>query len=74
MAAYSPYELLRVLIERVGWPTEAERVAALESVSEWESMGFLGGNLAQMTKCPHENTVSRYKGGVMCLDCKRRIE
>jgi len=72
-AAYSLYELFRVLIERVGWRSEAERVAALESVNLAESMGIFG-NLAQMMKCPHERKSYPARGVVNCLDCGRRLE
>lgn len=69
MAAYSPYELLRTLIERVGWPTEAEKVVALESVREFESMAIFG-NLAQQMRCTHPDI--RTDG--TCADCGKIIE
>lgn len=37
VSAYTPYDLLRTLVERVGWPQETEKRAALEStVAEHE--------------------------------------
>lgn len=66
MAAYSLYELLRVLINRVGWRTEGEQRAALESVDEAERMNLLG-NLAKMIGCRHEMKDRSGK----CLDCGR---
>ena len=72
-AAYSLYELLRVLIERVGWRTEAEKVAALDSVNQAEAMGIFG-NLAQIMKCPHESVSRPARGVTICNDCKRRLE
>ena len=53
MAAYTPYDLLRTLIERAGWPREAEKIAAMESVAEWERM-HLFGDLATITACAHD--------------------
>lgn len=52
-AAYSPYDVLRTLIERVGWPSETEKRLCLESIALWESMAIFG-NLAQMMTCKHE--------------------
>lgn len=69
MAAYSPYDLLRTLIERVGWPVEEEKRVALESVNEWERMQIFG-NLATMTACPHEEI--SYATGA-CVDCGSRL-
>lgn len=65
MAAYSLYELLRVMIERVGWRTEAEKLAALASVNEAEQMNIFG-NLAIQTACKHIK-----RRGNLCLDCGR---
>lgn len=65
MAAYSLYELLRVLIDRVAWRTEAERNAAHESVNEAEQMNMFG-NLAGAMACRHLN-----KRAGKCPDCGR---
>lgn len=65
MAAYSLYELLRVLIQRVSWRTEAEMKAALESVDEAERMNVLG-NLIPLFACKHPN-----KRAGRCPDCGR---
>lgn len=67
--AYSPYDLLRTLIERVGWPVEEEKRVALQSVNAWERMQIFG-NLASMTTCRHEN-ISRATGA--CEDCGSRL-
>lgn len=53
MAAYSLYDVLRTLIDRVGWPTEEEKRLCLESVNEAERMAIFG-NLAQQMTCDHE--------------------
>jgi len=69
MAAYSPYDLFRTLIERAGWSHEEEKRVALESVAEWERMQMFG-NLASLTACPHEH-ISRTNGA--CEDCGSRL-
>lgn len=63
-SAYTLYDLLRALIERVGWPTEAEKRAAVDSVNEAEAMGVLG-TMAKQLACPHESV--RRDG--ICEDC-----
>lgn len=68
MAGYSPYDLLRTLCERVGWPDEAEKLVALQAIREWESMQIFG-NLATMTACNHANGSDR---NGRCYDCNRR--
>lgn len=69
-AAYSLYELLRVLVERAGWPTEEEKRAALRSVSEAERMGILG-NLAVAMVCDHP---AEAIAGGRCEACGRQVE
>lgn len=69
MAAYSPYELFRVLIERVGWPTEEDKKAATASVAEMESMAIFG-NLARMMECPHDADAMR---NGKCTDCGKQV-
>lgn len=69
MAAYSLYDLLRTLIERVGWPTEEERRTAVESVNEAERLAVLG-NVAQSMACDHPTI--RVDG--RCDDCGRAVE
>lgn len=64
MAAYSPYQLLRVLIERVAWQSEQERELAIESVNEMERMGMFG-NLASIMQCAHGDTDQYGR----CVDC-----
>lgn len=51
-AAYTPYELLRALIRRVGWPDSSQEQAALSSVDQMEALAIFG-NLAQMMACTH---------------------
>ncbi len=70
MAAYSLYELLRTLVERVGWPTEEEKRAALESIAEAERMQIFG-NLASSMACEHPQ--SELRNG-QCLLCGRQVE
>ena len=65
MAGYSLYDLLRTLIERVGWQDEQEKKVALQSVTEAEEMNIFG-NLAAMMACPHDN-VQRGR----CTECGR---
>lgn len=68
-SAYSPYDLLRTLIERVGWPVEEEKRVALASVNQWEQMQIFG-NLATMMACTHpQEAIARGR----CLDCGRQI-
>lgn len=69
MSAYSPYELLRTLIDRVGWPDQADKKAATESVDEWERLQIFG-NLATMMECPHDaEAIVNGK----CRDCGKQI-
>lgn len=69
MNAYSPYDLLRTLIERVGWPVEEEKRVALSAVNDWEQMQIFG-NLATMTTCTHPaEAVDRGT----CTDCGKQI-
>lgn len=70
-AAYSLYELLRTLVERVGWPDETQKRVALASVDRAESMQVFG-NLASMMACDHPE-VARSRSG-KCADCGRQIE
>lgn len=67
--AYTPYDLLRTLIERAGWPDETEKLLALAAVREWEGMQIFG-NLASMYACQHDKG-SDQRG--KCRDCGRRI-
>lgn len=69
-AAYSLYDLLRVLIDRVGWPDEDQKRAAVRSVGEAERMNILG-NLARDMVCEHP-TEARSAG--QCRDCGRQVE
>lgn len=69
MAAYSPYELFRVLIERVGWPDETQKRVALESVDEWERTSIFG-NLARDLECDHSE-LDPYTG--RCDDCNKQV-
>lgn len=63
MAAYSLYDVLRTLVERVGWPTETEKKLCLDSIAEAERMAIFG-NLAQIMTCKHE-----HRHGNKCSDC-----
>lgn len=74
-AAYTLYEILRILIERVGWPSEAEKMRVLQSVSEAERVSLFG-NMQQIIVCKHERT--RREGSYMqpysvCEDCGKRM-
>lgn len=65
--AYTPYDLIRHLIEQVGWPVESEKQLAREAVAQWERMQIFG-NLAQMIACTHpQEAINPRTGG--CLDC-----
>lgn len=73
-SAYSPYELLRTLIERVGWPDGTQKDAALRSVDAMENMQIFG-NLASMMQCPHEQEarfIPRYGTLPVCRDCGKQ--
>lgn len=75
MAAYTIYELLTTLIQRVGWPTEQEKVAALESVEHYRSVSLFG-NMATLIECPHDRVTSAYsRNGTIniCVDCKKSV-
>lgn len=69
-AAFNPYELLRILIDRVGWPTEAEKAAALAAVDQYEGVQLFG-NLASALACDHPDD-ERTRGG-RCDLCGRQI-
>lgn len=69
-AAYSLYDLFRTLIERVGWPTEEEKRAALASVDQAERMQVFG-NLASAMVCDHPTGETDREG--RCVDCGRGI-
>lgn len=70
-AGYSLYDLLRTLIERVGWPSEAEKRVALASVDRAEQAQVFG-NLATMMACDHPPD-ARTKSG-RCELCDRQVE
>lgn len=70
-AGYSLYDLFRVLIERVGWPSEAEKKVALASVDRAEKMQVFG-NLASMMACEHPEEAMTKSG--KCADCGRQVE
>lgn len=69
-AAYSLYELLRTLVDRVGWPSEDEKRAAHRSISEAERLGILG-NLAVDMVCDHPED---QRSAGQCLQCGRQME
>lgn len=69
MSAYTPYDLLRTLVERVGWPTEVEKRVALESITEWESTNAFG-NLVKLMNCKHEDI----RADGTCDECGKQIE
>lgn len=71
-AAYTLYDLLRVLVERVGWQSEEEKRAALGSVDAAERMGIFG-DLAQQMACDHPNEPGDRVGG-RCTLCGRQID
>lgn len=69
MAAYTPYELLRMLVNTsTMWRDEAQKQPYLDSIDEWETMGVFG-NVASALACQHEN-VSPYPP-FKCPDCGR---
>lgn len=69
-AAYSLYELLRLLIDRVGWPTEEEKNAARGSVDQAERMGIFG-DLALMMTCDHPDDEPGDRINGRCMLCGR---
>lgn len=69
-AAYSVYDLLRTLVERVGWQSEEEKRAALASVDQLEQKQIFG-NLATMIACEHPTRETDSRG--RCVDCGRMI-
>lgn len=70
-AAYSVYDLLRALIDRVGWPTEEEKRAAMRSVDMAE-MARVFGDVAVQMVCPHHEDDRDATG--LCRACGRQIE
>jgi hypothetical protein len=69
-SGYSIYDLLRTLIERVGWPSEEEKRVALASVAELERTQVFG-NLATSLACQHETGETDTDG--KCIDCGRLL-
>lgn len=69
-AAYSLYDLLRALTEKVSWPTEEEKRAALASIQRAEDTNIFG-NLATALACTHETGETDREG--RCVDCGRGI-
>jgi len=70
-AGYSLYDLLRTLVERVGWPTEVEKRVALTSIDRAES-ARLFGNIADQMACQHPEEAMAPSG--VCADCGRQVE
>lgn len=66
-AAYSIFDILRTLVERVGWPTEAEKHVVLKSITRAESVGLFG-NMATLITCPHDKVVNK-----LCTGCGRIV-
>lgn len=64
-AAYTLYEILRILVERVGWRDETEKRIVMESITALEQVNIFG-NLATIIECEH--TYSRNQ----CTKCARR--
>lgn len=69
-AAYNPYELLRAIIDRVGWPTEAEKTAAHASVSQMEQLRVFGTYASTMT-CDHPEEDVTPRG--ICQACGKAV-
>lgn len=69
-AAYGPYELLRALVDRVGWPTEAERAAAHASIAQMEQLRVFGTYAATM-ECEHPDDAIADTG--VCTECGRKV-
>lgn len=69
-AAYSLYDVLRTLIERVGWPTEDEKRVALASVDAAERTQIFG-NLASSMACDHPEGEIAESG--KCAECGRQV-
>ena len=75
MATHSLYEILTRLVERVTWPTEAEKIEVLASIKEAHDTGALGVRVSEIA-CPHSNTTQisqhsygRYFSVTKCTDC-----
>ncbi len=69
VAGYTLYEVLRTLVERVGWPTEEEKRVVIESIAEAERVNLFG-NMATIIECTHED-VPESTG--KCTGCGRQI-
>lgn len=76
-AAYSLYDLLDILIDRVAWPTENERFAAHESVQAARDVNLLG-NFAEGITCEHPGPLERIGGWqtnlYQCPRCKGVVQ
>lgn len=68
MAAYTIYDVLRHLAAAAAWPSEADKRAAIQSVTDAEALNVLG-NLARNMECPHTDL----RDG-RCVECGRTVE
>jgi hypothetical protein len=68
MPGITIYDILRTLINRVGFPDETERRVFLDALDVYEKMGIFG-NLAREMACTHPS-VDRYG---RCARCNKRV-
>lgn len=67
MAAYTPYDALRIIVSKLAWQQESQFRPILESIDEWERLGVFGS--VATWECTHENIEPRPP--FKCLDCGR---
>jgi hypothetical protein len=74
-AGYSIYELLEILVMRVGWSSQAEQAKAFDSVRKFREVNLFG-NMAQIVACDHTSTEEVWVNRAVrfrCLDCGRML-
>lgn len=68
-AGYDLYTLLDTMIDRLAWPSEAEKMAAHASVQKYRDVSLFG-NMALIIQCLHEDVVGPNR---VCRDCGRTV-
>jgi hypothetical protein len=69
MAAFTLYDVLRHLVQGAAFPNEEDKRAALDSITEAESLGVLG-NTARSIGCPHTELLNTGN----CAECGRQVQ
>lgn len=69
MSAFTPYEVLRLLVEKVNWTNERDRLAVLESIQEFERARIFG-DMVSAIECLHDTIV---RPNQWCSLCGKRL-